>query len=138
MSSPPDAPPEFLIDRSLGLGIQMAEAITDLGYAVHTLRSFYGSEEAAQRVDDATWVRDVGDRGWLAFTKDDRVRRERLVREAMMRSSTKVFCLTNAHLKAGEQARRFLRNLPSIIRQGQRPGPFVYGVYPGGIARLWP
>ena len=116
----------------------MAQAITDLGYQVHTLRSLYGSEEEAQMVTDEKWVSDVGERGWLAFTKDDRLRRERLVQLAMMESSTKVFCLANGNLKADEQAHRFLVNLTRIIVQGRQPGPYMYGVYPNRITRLWP
>ena len=138
MSSPLDRPPEFLIDRSLGLGQSLAEAVRAEGYEVHTLRSFYLGEQWAQLVYDHEWVEAIGQRGWLALTKDDRVRREPLVRAAMVQFSAKVFCLANGNLSGAEGARRFLINLDRIIKQGRVPGPYLYGVYPSGIGRLWP
>jgi len=115
----------------------MAAAIRQRGFLVHTLRSIYG-EQQAQLINDTEWIRMVGDRRWLAFTKDDRVRRERLVRIALQESGARVFCLASGNLPGHEQERRFLENLDRIIRQGRRPGPYVFGVYGKGIAKLWP
>lgn len=55
--------PEFLIDRSLGRK-HLPAALADLGFVVHTLATVYG-EDAAQRLDDETWLGDAGrNSGW--------------------------------------------------------------------------
>ena len=46
-------PPEFLIDRALGVGL--ADAIRGCGHVVHTLRSLYG-EDGAQMIADEDWI----------------------------------------------------------------------------------
>lgn len=30
------------------------------------------------------------------------------------------------------------RNLPRIVRVAERPGPYIYGVYPDELRLLWP
>jgi hypothetical protein len=46
--------------------------------------------------------------------------------------------VTNGQLRAAEQARWLVDDLEQILRQAQRPGPYIYGVYAGRISRLWP
>jgi hypothetical protein len=41
-------------------------------------------------------------------------------------------------LRGEEMARRFVENRHRILRQARQPGPYIYGVYDGRIARLWP
>jgi hypothetical protein len=39
----------------------------------------------------------------------------------------------------GEEFRRiYLLHLNRIIQRSRRPGPYMYGVYPEGLRRLWP
>ena len=49
----------------------------------------------------------------------------------------RAFCLTNAQLRAFEQSARFVGNIERILRQAEKPGPYIYGVYDGYIKRLW-
>lgn len=72
------------------------------------------------------------------LTKDDAIRRRPAEREALIEAGVRVFCLTSAQLRGAEQAERFVENHHRIIRQARKPGPYIYGVYRGRIARLWP
>jgi hypothetical protein len=129
-------PPEFFVDRSLGR-YAVPEAVRALGYAVHTLASVYG-EQQGQTVEDVTWLREAGRHDWVVLLKDDRVRRRPAERDALVEARLRVFCLTNAGLRAEEQALRFTTNINRIVQRAAKPGPFVYGVYEDGLRRLWP
>jgi hypothetical protein len=127
---------EFFIDRSLGRH-QVPQALRAIGLIVHTMAEVYG-ELAGQRLKDEVWLRDVGRRGWIVLMKDDAIRRRPAEREALIASAVRAFCLTNAQLRGAEQAERLVRNHRRILKQAQRPGPYIYGVHADRIVRLWP
>jgi hypothetical protein len=128
-------PPEFLIDRALG--VELAEAIRARGHVVHTLRSVYG-EVGASEVADEVWIPDAADLGRLILTKDDRIRRYPPAREAARSSGAKIFCLPSAHMRTLEMRARFLSNLNRIIQRGRHEGPFMYAVDAKALRLLWP
>src|SRR5215210_3444064 len=123
--------PEFFVDRSLGRKA-VPDALRACGLVVHTMASVYG-ERIGQSLNDETWLRDVGRRGWVVLMKDDAIRRRPLEREALIEGGVRAFCLTNAQLRGEEQARRFVENRHRIIRQARQPGPYIYGVYEARI-----
>jgi hypothetical protein len=127
---------EFFIDRSLGRK-HLAQALQHLGFVVHTMASVYG-EQVAQQLEDERWLTDVGEHDWIVLMKDDAIRRRPAERDALAEAKLRAFCLTNAQLRAGEQSARFVDNIARILRQAKKPGPYIYGVYPGNIRRLWP
>lgn len=129
-------PPEFFVDRSLGRYV-VPDAVRGAGYVVHTLASVYG-EQPGQGVDDVTWLGEAGEHDWVVLLKDDRVRRRPAELETLTEARLRVFCLTNANLRAGEQAERFQSNLNRIVQRAAKPGPFIYGVYVDGLRPLWP
>ena len=131
----PDAP-EFFIDRSLGRRI-VPDALRAAGLTVHTMADVYG-ERIGQGLRDETWLLDVGQRGWCVLMKDDAIRRRPAERDALIAGGVRAFCLTNAQLRGDEQALRLVNNRDAILRQAVRPGPYIFGVYDGGIRRLWP
>lgn len=108
-----------------------------MGYVAHTLSSVYG-EKAGQSVDDETWLADAGSNGWVVLMKDDAIRRRPAERDALTRAGVRAFCLTNAQLRAADQTARFIDNLERILRQTERRGPYIFGVYKGHLKRLWP
>jgi hypothetical protein len=128
--------PEFFIDRSIGRRA-VADALQACGLVVHTMASVYG-EQIGQGLTDEIWLRDVGERGWVVLMKDDAIRRRPLERDALIAGGVRAFCLANAQLRGEEMARRFVENRHRILRQARQPGPYIYGVYDGRIARLWP
>lgn len=133
--SKPTDPPEFFLDRSLGKSI--AEALRVVGLTVHTMPSVYG-EMGAQRLADEVWLADAGREDWVVLTKDDAIRRRPAERDALIAAGVRVFCLTNRNLRGAEQAERFVENRDRILRQARKRGPYIYGVYQGRIAKLWP
>ena len=135
MAPDPQDEPEFFIDRSLGKSI--ADGLRAVGLIVHTMASIYG-EEKAQQLADEVWLRDAGKKGWIVLTKDDAIRRRPAEREALIDAGVRVFCLTTAQLRGGEQLSRFAENRHRIIQRARQPGPYIYGVYEGRLKRLWP
>lgn len=130
-----EQPPEFFVDRSLGKSI--VEALRVTGLTVHSMADVYG-EERAQRLRDEVWLRDAGRKDWIVLTKDDAIRRRPAERDALTDAAVKAFCLTTAQLRGAEQIERFVHNRHRILRQARKPGPYIYGVYEGGLKRLWP
>jgi len=130
-----EQPPEFFVDRSLGKSI--VEALRATGLTVHSMADVYG-EKRAQRLADEVWLRDAGKNDWIVLTKDDAIRRRPAERDALTVAAVRAFCLTTAQLRGAEQIERFLHNRHRILRQARRPGPYIYGVYEGGLKRLWP
>jgi len=131
-----DAPPEFLIDRSLGR-LTLPAALRAVELTVWTLADVYG-EQAAQEVQDHNWIALAAERDWVVLCKDDRIRRRPAERDALITGRVRAFCLTNANLTFTEQAEYFVRNRFRIIQRSRKPGPYVYGVYKDGIEKLWP
>lgn len=128
--------PQFFIDRSLGRK-HLAQALADVGFTVHTMASVYG-EPLAQELEDECWLADVGEHDWIVLMKDDAIRRRPTERDALEAAKVRAFCLTNAQLRASDQSARFVGNIERILRQAEKPGPYIYGVYDGYIKRLWP
>ena len=126
---------EFFIDRSLGRK-HLAQALGDLGFTVHTMASVYG-EQVAQELDDERWLADAGEHDWVVLMKDDAIRRRPAERDALSEAKVRAFCLTNAQLRASEQSARFVGNIARILRQVEKPGPYIYEVYDGYIKRIW-
>lgn len=133
--SRPNVQLEFFVDRSLGKSV--VEGLRRAGLNASSMADVYG-EERAQRLRDEVWLRDAGRQNWVVLTKDDRIRRRPAERDALTDAAVRVFCLTNAQLRASEQIERFVGNRHRIVRRARKPGPFIDGVYKDGVRRLWP
>lgn len=131
---PPD--PTFLIDRSLGR-LVVAQALREVGLGVETLASIYG-EHKSQRVPDEEWLELAGERGWLVLMKDDSIRRRPAELAALQEARVRAFCVTNANLRGVQYAELIVSQRHRIIQRGRHPGPYVFGIYPSGLTRLWP
>ncbi len=131
-----DAPPEFLIDRSLGR-LQLPKTLREAGLTVRALADVYG-EAVAQETDDVTWISRAAAEGWAVLCKDDRIRRRPAEREALTEGRLRAFCLMNANLGFTEQAAYFMANRFRIIQACAKPGPYLYGVYRDEIRKVWP
>jgi aryl-alcohol dehydrogenase-like predicted oxidoreductase len=131
----PDPQLKFFVDRSLGKSVVVG--LRDAGLNVSSMANVYG-EKRAQALLDEVWLRDAGLHAWVVLTKDDHIRRRPAERDALTEAAVRVFCLTNAQLRASEQIERFVSNRHRIIRRARKPGPFIDGVYGDGVRRLWP
>lgn len=137
--SPPDpevvaALPHVFIDRSLG-AVQVPALLRAVGVSLTTMREHYG-EAAAQGIADQEWITLTAQHGWIAFHKDDSIRRNEVERQTVLATGARMFCVPRADITAGELALRFTNNLAAIANATQSPGPFIYLVYPNDITQL--
>jgi hypothetical protein len=128
-------PPEFFIDRSLGRHAVPA-VLREAGVTVHTMADVYG-ERFGQGLDDEEWLRDAGQRGWAVLMKDAKIRYRPAELDALKTHRVRAFVVTNANLRAAEQAERIITHLDRILALAEQPGPFIYGIYATGVRPLW-
>ena len=125
-AKPPDGT-VFFIDRSLGIDPIRRELI-NAGLAVEIHDDHFVRDE-----EDRVWLREVGQRGWVVLTKDQRLRYRPLEIAALRASSARVFVLTAGNLRGTEIAAVFKTALPRICRMlSSSPGPFVAKVSRSG------
>ena len=138
--SPPDdvGPghlPRVFVDRSLG-AIQVPALLRATGIVLTTMREHYG-ETQAQTVTDHEWIALTAERGWIAFHKDDNIRRNEVERQTVIDTGARMFCVPRADLTASDLARRYIDNLAAITRAAtESAGPCIYLVYPDRITRF--
>ncbi len=116
----------YFVDRSLGRKIP--RALKARGYDVIAHDDVF-----AQNTDDEHWLPEVGRRGWMILTKDDRIRFRPAERDALM--TFKVGCFTMMrHNDTWEQLRDSLflawPHIEEISASEARP--FMYAVYQDG------
>jgi predicted nuclease of predicted toxin-antitoxin system len=106
-------PPEgtvFFIDRSLGVEpIRTSLVDAGLGVEIH-------DDHFDRDADDRLWLRDVGARGWVILTKDQRLRYRPLELAALRASRASVFILVAGNLRGCEIAAVFVKALPRIYK----------------------
>lgn len=91
----------------------------------------------APGTDDEEWLRALSRRPDLVvLTKDTRIRKRTLERQALERAGLKVFALSAGNLSGVEQAAVFVRALPRIRRLVAQPGPFIARVTATGAVDL--
>lgn len=130
---PPDEPPVFFTDRGLGRH-HVAEVLVSAGLEVHRMLDVYpgGSD---QNIADDEWIGEVSDRGWVALTKDTNLVRNH--REALERSTLRVFALDSAQLTGPEMAERVRFHLNRILQRSRKPGPYFYVIHKNDIELRW-
>jgi hypothetical protein len=126
---------EFFLDRSLGRHI-VAAALRAEGLVVQTLAERY--PETDELVEDEVWIRDVTRDGLVILMKDDRIRRKPREQQAILESGARAFVVTNANLMGDQVAALYVENRHRMIQRARHPGPYIYGVYPGRLEKLFP
>ena len=117
----PREPPVFFIDHCLGTE-KVAERLRQQGVEVRVMTE-EGFPEAAEDVD---WLPIVASRGWAILTKDKRIRRRTIERDAIVASGAGTFILVAGGIGGDAVAEAFARALPAMIRIWQtRSRPFI-------------
>ena len=76
---------------------------------------------------DEIWLTACGERGWIVLTRDKRIRRRVLEREAIRLSSAAVFALTVGEATAAETAEVITKLLAKMVNMSvSEPRPFLY------------
>lgn len=132
MSHSAGLPPLFL-DRSLGR-YTVPDILRAAGWQLVTLAEHYGTP-ADEDIPDTEWLRMAGNEGWVALTKDKRIRYQTENKEALTKNGVRCFCITNQSLSGDDLAYRFLNNKERMVKACRQPGPFFYAVYSDNIVR---
>lgn len=120
-------PVVFFVDRSLGRK-RFPAPLRDAGLIVEIHDDHFPPD-----AEDEVWLSEIGKRGWVAITKDERIRYRAIERDALMRAGVRAFILTGRNLPAQELASIFLRCLARIDRLlGANRGPFIARITRGG------
>lgn len=109
---PPDAC-VFFLDRNLGTK-QVAEALCRAGAVVEIHNDHFLPD-----ANDEEWLPEVGKRGWIVLTKEDRIRYRTPERTALMKAWVAMFALASGNLRGEEMAQAFVKALPVYIDSWQ-------------------
>lgn len=123
-TKPPPEVVTFFIDRSLGR--QAGLALREAGAAVELHDDHFAADAT-----DVEWLTDVGTKGWAVITKDKRIRRRPLERDAVLAARLRVFVLSASKNMTGAQMGELLvkhRHRLERLARKHAP-PFIAGVY---------
>jgi len=129
--TPPDSGLVFFVDRSLGQKV-IAEKLRQSGVKVEI-----HDDHFPQDAPDEHWIEEVGKKGWVVLTKDDRIRYRPAALEAYRRHKVRVFIFGSGEMKAQEMADAFVKALPKISRfASRRTAPFFAGISRSGLVSI--
>lgn len=119
-------PPDLILflDRGASVGLLIA-ALEQHGIPFKRHDDLF-----PQNTLDTVWLREVGRRGWLALTHDQRIRYNALEIQALLSSNVGSFVLT-ARVFSGQRITDcILKALPAMLAFAQStPRPFIAKVY---------
>ncbi len=126
--------PHVFVDRSLGR-IAVPRLLRQAGIELTTLAEHYGIPHD-EKVEDITWLTDTARLGWVAFMKDERIRRRPAEKAAVIKHAARCFYITRQNLSGPEMAQRFIDNLDAIVTACTKAGPFIYAVHANQIKEM--
>jgi hypothetical protein len=92
-----------------------------------------------QDARDEEWLREVGQRGWIVLTRDDRIRHRLHERTALLQAGVRAFVLVRRSLSGLAMAEAFVQALPAMQRfVAQHQAPFIARVTQTGNVSLLP
>jgi hypothetical protein len=90
-----------------------------------------------QDARDEEWLREVGQRGWIVLTRDDRIRYRLHERTALLQAGVRAFVLARRSLSGPAMAEAFVQALPAMRRFVERyQAPFIARVTQTGSVSL--
>jgi PIN domain-containing protein len=117
----PREAPVFFIDHCLGTE-KVAQRLRQAGVDARVLVDQGFSADS----EDVDWLPVVAADGWAILTKDKRIRRRAIEREAINESRAGAFILTASGLGGDAIAEAFARALPRMVRIWNTRGrPFI-------------
>jgi hypothetical protein len=121
--------PVFFTDRDLGR--QFPAALRQAGLQIEQHDDHFGPETL-----DEEWIGEIGRRGWVAVTRDARIRYSPLALGVLMECGTQLFVLVGK-LTTAEAAETFLKwreDIASTVRNEREP--FIAKVRRDGV-HMW-
>lgn len=133
---PPEQPPKFFLDRSLGR-IAVPARLRAAGWDLVTLAEHYGTP-ADERIADVQWIQDAAVHGWPILMKDKRIRYRRAEIDAVVQHAAKCFVITRGDLTSAEMADRFQASRDAIYEAVTMPGPYIHAVHSDRLELIYP
>jgi hypothetical protein len=122
----------FFVDRSLG-GRVVAETLRALGEHVEVHDDHFSKDAT-----DEVWLAEIGAKGWVILSKDDRIRRNPVERQALLASGVAAFFLGRSDLRGDQMASAFSAALTAIKKALRRFAvPFIAGVSRAGDVHVF-
>jgi hypothetical protein len=124
--------PTFYIDESIASKI-LIQALRNAGEIVQCV-----GEVLPKGITDDVWLRMCGEKGWVALTRDRKIRYRKIEKEALLEFEVGAFTLSAGQATGQQTADRILSLLPSIkqhILVEPRPFLFTFGL-DGPIAKV--
>jgi hypothetical protein len=103
-------PPIFFIDRSLGKKL-VATELRKAGALVEIHDDHFLTDE-----EDRVWLAEVGKKGWIVLTKDQRIQSRKLELIEVENHGIGMFVFTSAEIKGPVMAGIFGSSLPKMLR----------------------
>jgi hypothetical protein len=116
--TPSDVPLTFFVDRSLGAH-DVPHALRSGGALVEIHDDHFAPDTL-----DTVWLAEVGARGWVVLTKDNRIRRHPLELQALLVANVAAFMLTATDVTGAEMGRLLVAVIPklaALVRSRARP-----------------
>jgi predicted nuclease of predicted toxin-antitoxin system len=122
----------FFIDRSLGKHI-FPDALRKRSLKVEA-----HDDHLPSNATDEEWLELVGHKGWVAVTKDRKIRYRSLEMQALISAGVRTFLLTGKNKSGEELANQFLKGINRINKTlAAHKGPFIAKVYSDGKVKMW-
>lgn len=122
----------FFIDECLGRKA-LPDALRAAGHGV-----VLHHERFDPGTDDVQWLTALYDQreAWVVLTKDKKIKKRPLEKQALMAAGLRVFALTAGELTIDAQAEAFVRGLRRIVRISKQAGPYIARVTAGGDVQI--
>ena len=122
----------FFIDRCLGKH-PILEMLKKTGVTVEI-----HDDHFPQNTQDQDWIPQIGELGWIILTKDARIARNTLERQAVALAGIRMFILASSKLTGEETAIAFRDGLTRMLKFIEKhPAPFIAKVYKDGKVSEW-
>ena len=123
--------PVLFVDECLG-STDVPSALQAAGIKVELLHAHF-----AAGTSDEEWLTDVGSRGWVVLTKDQRIRRRQAEFRTLLAANVAAFVLTSGNLTGSAMGQAFVLAYPRIRKMLRDYDlPFVAAVDAAGKTKL--
>lgn len=123
--------PVLFVDECLG-STDVPNALEAAGIRFELLHDHFAAGTA-----DEDWLADVGARGWVVLTKDQRIHRRRAEFQTLVAANVAAFVLSSGNMTGVAMGRAFVLGYPRIkkmLRDYERP--FVAAINAAGKVKL--
>jgi len=119
------------LDACLGRD-DVAVALRNAGQIV-----YIHDDHFAEGTMDRKWLAQVGKKGWIVLTKDQRIRYREIEISALMSAKVRAFVLTSGNLRGSEMAAVFVKALARIYRTLKKNNfPFIATISRSGVVTI--